>query len=148
MSKKNLNRDFVRLLRKVQKFLIAEPRSYDMKEGIVESEFLKTILEQPPCGTACCIAGAAYVIDTGMELNHSRKGFSAISGRLQQKFFLDDLTFYKLVYIGGLHAGIKPGKNGWPKFYTDMYLAAKTPLERACVGVARIEHFIATDGQE
>jgi hypothetical protein len=152
-KKDGLNRNTVRLLRKVQKFLIEEPRRFNMRYGIVSvneitDERISTILEEPPCGTMCCIAGAAYVVATNKSLNHTEVTFSEILDGVYEKAnvdFTDYRLFGKLFYIESQHGRVK---GAWPKFYEDAYLTAKTPLERACVGVARIEHFIATDGRE
>lgn len=144
---KNLNRETVRLLRKIQKFLIAEPRRFDMHEGIARAEDSPTLLETPPCGTACCIAGAGYAIERGIKLNHSQVYFNHITYMFADpggKFKLDSQACDRLFYI---KQQIGYGQ-GWPIIYSNAYKEAKTPLERACVGVARIEHFIATDGQE
>lgn len=136
-AKKQLSRDFVRLLHKTQKFLIEEPRRFDMKEGLVEAANMSTILEEPPCGTACCIAGAGYAIAHNLVLNHTVIGFGKIYTFFSSTFHLSDTTLDRLFYM-----------DNWSVFYQKMYKEAKTPLERACVGVARIEHFIATDGRE
>jgi hypothetical protein len=144
-AKKNLSRDTVRVLRKVQKFLIEEPRRFNMYEGITDALGLKDQLEVPPCGTACCIAGAIYLIDTKTPLPvgaNLRIGFGKIEHHIASKFKLSDDMMSRLFYQNPYSC------NQWPKIYTDAYMAAKTPLERACIGVARIEHFIATDGQE
>lgn len=154
MKNKNLKRDTVRLLRKVQKFLMEEPRRFNMEQGIVP--YLNGIphptgtfmMGEPPCGTVLCIAGAAYAISTGLRLRNSFVGFGDIEYHLQNEFSLDGDVAKRLFFVSGLHMGAQPGVNAWPEFYSTMYLAAKTPLERVCVGVARIEHFIATDGNE
>jgi hypothetical protein len=153
-TKKNLNRNAVRLLRKVQKFLIDEPRRFNMRFGIMDiNEFsditrdVDMMLGEPPCGTACCIAGAAYVVATNKKLNHTSIDWDEIMAGVKESAkvnFQSDI-FHKLFYTKANH-NLFDGM--WPEFYNDMYVAAKTPLERACVGVARIEHFIATDGRE
>ena len=144
MAKKNLNRDTIRLLRKVQKFLIEEPKRFDMREGITPSAEAKSVLEQPPCGTACCIAGAMYVIDKGIKLNISYVGYGEIENHIQNITSLKtDVQCGRLFYTNNSWVSA-----AWPEFYANAYEAATTPLQRACVGVARIEHFIATDGRE
>lgn len=145
VKKNNLSRDFVRLLRKIQKFLIEEPRRFDMLEGVIDSSGRPSLLEQPPCGTACCIAGAGYVIANNVHLDHTSIGFGRIYDFFGDKYKLDGATRDRLFYTR-YQAG--PFSISWPMLYSDAYKNAKTPLERACVGVARIEHFIATDGRE
>lgn len=151
MKNKNLKRDTVRLLRKVQKFFIEEPRRFDMEQGIVPYWRLRCdffMMGEPPCGTVLCIAGAAYAISTGLRLRNSFVGFGDIEYHLKSEFSLDGDVAKRLFFVSGIHMSAQPGVNAWPEFYSTMYHAAKTPLERACVGVARIEHFIATDGNE
>lgn len=148
----NLNKNEIRLLRKVQKFLIAEPRRFNMRYGVMDvndvsdDNVFDKMLENPPCGTACCIAGAAYVVATCTRLkNTTIPWMSIIHGinvAAQVRFERD--IFRKLFYTKRQHDAVQ----AWPAFYEDAYFDAKTPLERACIGVARIEHFIATDGEE
>jgi hypothetical protein len=144
MVKKNLNRYTIRLLRKTQKFLIEEPRRFDMTEGIAPSTEIKTILEQPPCGTSCCIAGAMYVIDKKIVLDVTNLGYGYIENHIKDVTSLKtDELCSRLFYHSQTW-----GNEKWPAFYANAYAAATTPLQRACIGVARIEHFIATDGRE
>lgn len=144
-SKKNLSRKTVRLLRKVQKFLLEEPRRFDMREGITQAHSLVTILEQPPCGTACCIAGAMYAIDKKLNLNSTKVGWFEISMHIINLGLERDFS-KKLFYVSGVHDDVIPGVNGWPEDFAVLYRNAKTAYERALIGVARIERFIATDG--
>lgn len=45
---------------------------------------------------------------------------------------------------GAAGASDKNGEVYWPVNFNEMYEEATTPMERACVGVLRIEHFIKT----
>ena len=157
-KKKNLlSRDTVRLLRKIQKFLIAEPRRFNMFEGVEPAEGkvgklylagVAHLLEEPPCGTACCIAGAGYVIDKNLQLNQTSVPWQKVHSLFTDKYRLSEDQIDRLFYTS-LQAGSTSSFSGsWPKLYSEAYRNAKTPLERACVGVARIEHFISTDGRE
>ena len=134
-TKKNLNRNTVRMLRKVQKFLMEEPKRFNMYEGIADSLGLRGQLDQPPCGTACCIAGAMFIIDTGMPLNRTSVSWTKVLDSVVKKYFKSNWS--ALFYT-----------DNWPMLYRIAYANTKIPLERACIGVARIEHFIATDGRE
>lgn len=138
---RNLSLKFVRKLRQVQTFLMQEPKRFNMVEGIAPADVVKEQLELPPCGTACCYAGAIYVIDTELPLNKSQIGFGVIWNHVLRNYHLDADTANRLFYV-------KSGIEHWLFFYIKMYNEAKIALERACVGVARIEHFIATDGRE
>ena len=134
LSKKTISR-----LRKIEKFILKEPKRFNMREGLVLSENAVDQLEQPPCGTACCIAGAAYIIGNDFKnLNNISREWTQVgsyaTGYLD---FRDYRTRDRL-----LHA------NEWPEFYKTSYIHSKTAAERAFIGAARIEHFIATNGVE
>jgi hypothetical protein len=149
--KTNLKRKDIRFLRKIEKFLMEEPARFSMKYGLVPVDPTCDMLRIPACGTAVCIGGAGYVVATGINLmNHQGiiKGWDQLMDGIAERTHIDvRQPFYqKLFFIAGMHDR-GPGAV-WPPFYTGMYKACKTPLERACVGVARIEHFIATDGKE
>lgn len=130
----------VKLLRKVQKFLLDEPRRFDMSNWIVDSDsYEANVLKPPPCGTMCCIGGAAIVIHDKIKLNHT--------GRDNFQYSIFDKA------IGTLELSRGQGENlfayaNWPGKFAKAYVAAKTPLQRAKVGVARIEHFIKTNGAD
>jgi hypothetical protein len=135
-----------RLLRKVQKFLMEEPRRFDMGNWITDST-RASVLEHPPCGTACCIAGAAVIVDRGQnpaivlsELIKTRQ--SGITGIDIEDEAVDLLSLTYAQKERLFFATYWPGK------FKSAYARAKTPLDRAKVGVRRIEHFIKTKGKE
>ncbi len=136
-TKKKLNPNLIRLFRKVQKFLIEEPLRFDMRDGI---EVFPVF--EPRGGTVCCIAGAGYAIHNKLVLNYSRVSFDKIEKMFAEEFKMTQQQMDRLFYTN-LVCG-----RGWPHFYEKAYYVAPTALERACIGVARIEHFIATDGEE
>lgn len=135
--KKRIN---VPLLRKVQKFLLAEPRRFDMGSWVELAE-QADILRRPPCGTACCIAGAAFLIDKKIEvkgaLNNDKVLYGDILGGASRALKIDDRQENLLFFVGW-----------WPRKFQVAYNSAKTPLARAKAGVARINHFIKTKGAE
>ena len=145
--KSNLNRADIRLLRKIQKELIAAPARFHMRYGIISSDQV-SMLEKPVCGTACCIAGTGYVVATGLNLfdhkNQTRDWSEILDGASEVGVDFRKPVYSKLFYMKIMH----DTTHGWPEFYEQAYYDAKTALQRACVGVARIEHFIATDGRE
>lgn len=134
--KKGIN---VPLLRKVQKFLLAEPRRFDMTEWINPSEY-SNVLKEPPCGTACCIAGATYLIAKKItpcgEIAGTAEAYEV--SLAATKALIIDSDQESRLYL----------TSGWPKRFQKAYHKAKTPLARAKAGVARIEHFIKTKGAE
>jgi hypothetical protein len=130
--KYNLN---IKLLRKVQKFLLEEPRRFDMGDWLQPAS-LADVIERPPCGTACCIAGAAYILEH--RLNPNEINFSQINPSVVH---MDAMGILGLDYrmMDGLFYASR-----WPDEFRDAYYHARTPLERAKAGVARIEHLIKT----
>ena len=130
-----------KLLRKVQKFLLKEPRRFDMLDWLAPSAFSNTVLEKPPCGTTCCIAGAAFILDRKVEPGKALTEYETyqISVRdiATDALGLDLDQRERLFYTAD-----------WPVKYCVAYHRAKTQRQRVKVGVARIEHFIKTKGAE
>lgn len=134
----------VGLLRKVQKFLLAEPRRFDMEEGIVLSMDAENILENPPCGTACCIAGATYIVASKIKKpERMRVDWCEVKSRAELSLGISDKQAASLFYIPSIHSTIR----GWAPEFEKAYLKAKTPLQRAKVGVAVIEDFIRRENE-
>jgi hypothetical protein len=127
-------------LRKVEQFILKEPRRFNMMAGVNKSIKVESQLEQPPCGTACCIAGAAFLIDAGIKMSGRKRGLEIDLNKVLDfgARFLDlnyeqkEMLFY-------------PWR--WPEPYQALYNNAETAHERAAVGALMIEHFIATNGQ-
>lgn len=149
-AKKGIN---VPLLRKVQKFLLAEPRRFYMDQGVVDIEYLRRacgieIAEKaaPPCGTTCCIAGATYILGKNIQktLNFTKREWETVRKYAVRELGLQEDEAERLFYIIDMHGT----DTGWPMKFCYAYANAKTPLQRAKVGVARIEHFIKTNGAE
>jgi hypothetical protein len=119
-----------KLLRKVKKHILEEPRRF----------FMSSLLERgtpgqvkrlddierplPDCGTAACIAGWTCVLaDTPIiDRTYAEKvlGISVVQGD-------------KLFFIGG-----------WPELYQRKWDATKDISRRAQIGKNRIDHFIKT----
>lgn len=134
-----LNKNTITRLRLIERFILSEPRRFDMWEAVTPASESR-VLEQPPCGTACCIAGAAYLVGRKIKNLNSRR------------FDWDDVKPFATDYLGLTNgqSGLLfyPTIRSWGQVYHDAYHNAKSPLERAYVGVARIERFIATNGDE
>lgn len=122
----------IRLLRKIQKFLLAEPRRFEMTSWISPADRTAELIEIPPCGTALCIAGAAYVIEKKLKLDYTRKGATEVRDFAVKAIGLDPRDFGN-----GLFYTVD-----WKQKFQSAYYMAKTPLDRAKVGVAVIEDFI------
>lgn len=138
----------VKLLRKVEKRILAEPRRFDMMTfgDKLDKEAIEALGEEaPPCGTVACIAGH---VDW---MTHPR--LFAASVALGD---YDDSIVERAAKELGL--GFDPSQDTnagrlffddeWPKKFQAAFSKAKTPLQRAKVAVKRIEHFIKTNGKE
>lgn len=143
----------VKLLRKVQKFLLAEPRRFFMSvfgegpEDIGEEYYFDNEKYRPPCGTMACIGGTAVwcekprVFAKMVKKNVSGDELGDAAGKL---LGLTTEQASRLFYFKDWN----DGEIGWPDKFEIAYENAKTPLQRAKVGVARIERFIKTNGAE
>ena len=138
----------VKLLRKVEKRILAEPRRFDMMTfgTKLNKRTIKALGKQaPPCGTVACIAGH---VDW---MTHPR--LFAASVALGD---YDDSIVERAAKELGLgfelsqdtYAGRLFFDNEWPEKFQAALAEAKTPLQRAEVAVKRIEHFIKTNGKE
>ena len=144
----------VRLLRRVERAILKEPRRFVMKWWHVTGRILVDIPEKyrPPCNTVACIAGHvqwltdpkqfAEDVEAGRDDNvehDARVALGLDGGQAYRLFMMKDW---------GDGDGRDPFGNGWPQRFCDAYHSAKTPRARAKAAVARIEHFIATNGAE
>lgn len=125
----------VKLLRKVQKFILEEPRRFNMSSWIVPLD--DWLDDRPPCGTALCIAGAVYAIGKNLRLNRT-----SVVGDLVEAFASDHLDLNQEESRRLFFAG------NWPLRFNRMYYYGRTPLDRAKVGVERIDYFIKTKGTD
>ena len=119
----------VRLLRKVKKHILEEPRRFQM-DGYVHRgrpgsmfEDLGLRYKVPDCGTVACIAGWAQCLSGGDSSPMEALGLHGYEDRL---FFMWN----------------------WPMNLRKRFYAAKTMRTRAKIAAERIEHFIKTKGAE
>ena len=129
----------VKLLRKVARHILAEPKRYDQNtiirtgepgEGYKDTKF-------PPCGTVACIGGWITL------LAYKRRPRS-----------LESLNFKRLAKIVGVkyeqidklcsYVWNDNEDDGWPEKFRVAYERATTPRQRARIAANRIEHFIKT----
>lgn len=152
MENKNLSPKLIKLLRKVQRFLLKEPRRFNMAQGILNYDNptfdLKTQLEEPPCGTACCIAGAAFAISNKIVFSKTSVPWYQIEDNLKYNYGLDGNRAGRLFFVPGVHPLVTADIDGWPEHWAKFYREAKTAYERTLIGVAYIEHYIAIDGEQ
>lgn len=141
MAKKNfVGPKGARLLRKVAKHILAEPKRFAMSwwygEGtpgqpltqgfFTERHISKLIV--PECGTVACIAGWAVLLTDG------NNGYQ--SGA--------DIHRRAIELLGDAAEDALFGTLTWPTRFAERYHHAKTRRGKATAAVDRIEHFIKT----
>jgi len=130
----------VKLLRKIQEHILAEPRRFRMSgysfvsaPGTIvgPSEYCGDIRQVvPECGTMACIAGWATGLDGGDIAN---AGADTGAQHLQLPELVADRLFFM---------------SQWPEKFSEAYRSATTVAAKAQIAAERIDHFIATEGAE
>lgn len=129
----------VKLLRKIQKHILEEPKRFMMGGVIVTAEPGKYYTDYgidwriPKCGTVACIGGWALLLSNVR--THDLCDAAELLGFDIEDGFSPDAS--KLFNVGG-----------WPSKFAAKWMDAKTPRVRAKIAVARIDHLIATKGAE
>lgn len=123
----------VKLLRRIQRHILEEPRRFQMlRLAIFDIPGVEIHIGgghthlMPECGTAQCIAGWANTLSNKSPIG--RPGLVR-AARLIGIARDDDKLFYD---------------SDWPEPFKSRYAACKTARGRAKAGVARIEHLIKT----
>lgn len=128
----------VKLLEKVKEAILAEPRQFVMGEYFVIDEGLFDLgREIPNCGTAACIAGWAVTLGRRFKNPARARRIPAVGEEAVKLLRLDEDGAFRLFLVGD-----------WPWQYREAWSEAKTAKARAKVAAKRIDHFIATDGDE
>lgn len=139
MAKMKLN---VKLLRKIQRHILAEPRRYDQNaiftRGLTPGDIYEEGHVVPSCGTIACIGGWAGALSK-QKRPTDWNNYENTLRFAQRVLRLDDRQATRLFAGTG---------GGWPERFDTAYEKAKTPRGRALVAVRRIDHFIKTKGQE
>lgn len=123
-----------RLLRRIQKHVLAEPRRLQMAEFVekgapgerIYSDGMLT--EIPACGTTACIAGWACLLSNAKRIRNY--GSRAA----------------KLLGITRVQGSILFFTSGWPDQLAERYQGASTKAAQAEVLKERIDHFISSKG--
>ncbi len=133
----------VRLLRRIQKHILKEPRRFFM-EGVMvkfknqkqwdEATMIHSDLSpiMPPCGTAACIAGWANIL--------SGRGSKNLSVAAKTLGLSEEYDFSGTTCPADRVFAVME----WPQPFQDQYEQAKTPRRRARIATNRIEHLIKT----
>lgn len=149
----------VKLLRKVQKHILEEPRRIDMGLwGAAQSPVLGDDPRYvPACGTAGCIAGWAIILSQppaarAKLLKHGREIESKAmerEERIEKTLGRNPARTAKaLLKITPTMCDILFHEGRWPMPFAPDWLAAETPRQTAKRVAARIDHFIQTKGKE
>lgn len=141
----------IKLLRKVQKHILAEPRRLNMNrfgELLDEDTLAELGKFAPPCHTQACIGGTACWIERPRIFNRLLKEDeeTEIAHRAQKLLGLTSDEADRLFYFAEMRH--ESPDNFWPAKFQDAYEAAKTPIAKAKIAAKRIDHFIATKGAE
>jgi hypothetical protein len=140
----------VKLLRKIQRHILAEPKRYAQDTVItrgkagdifgVEYEVGRHLF--PECGTVACLGGWAELLSK----DQRPRGVSTLEFARKILGLTEDESARLFSGINEeMYIGI--GRS-WPKQYETAYMNAKTLRGRAHVAVRRIDHFIKTKGAE
>jgi len=148
MPKYAVSEAAVKLLRRVKRHILAEPKRLDMNQWVKPSR-------QSPCGTAACIAGWTVLLsgpeEKIAEVSKTRTLYEAneaaiggfgvgIGERARQ---LLGLTYEQSVRLFHVKAAWVNGV--WPTEFARRYTSTKTTkAEKAKVAAERIDHFIRT----
>jgi len=122
------------LLRQVMDEIRKEPKQFDI------TSWFDRQASESPCGTTGCIAGwAVALVHHKGDLKAASQNPILYPGKVGQKLL--ELSYEEKQRLFFLEH--------WPKAYRDAYWAnGATAQCRARATVARIEHFIATEGKE
>jgi hypothetical protein len=144
MTKKKLN---VKLLRKIQRHILAEPKRFIMDTWIRRGDPFEDLMMPdaglpsivlPACGTAACIGGWALQLSgkriaTNTPVAKRAKAILGITPQNDDDSWPEDRLFIT---------------DNWPSEFYIRFEESQDPQERAQIACARIDHFIATKGAE
>jgi hypothetical protein len=133
----------VKLLRKIQKHILAEPARYEQNAiitiGAPGAMCVAANRLYPQCGTIACIGGWAILLTAKRRLKTSRYSLNYLT--------LGKLLGVKKSQIAKL-VSYTDYATEWPDHFADKYNQAETPKARARIAAQRIDHFIKTKGAE
>lgn len=129
----------VKLLRKVKRHILAEPRRLEMNSWCELSE-------TAPCGTSACLAGWSGILSGLVRKNEGGyfdcENWSAIGAKAL------GLTRDEANRLFRFREQVSAKVKHWPIELSDEYNEAYTPRMRAEITAKRIDLFIRTKGKE
>jgi hypothetical protein len=137
----------IALLRKVQRSLKKEPRRLDMDVPIAVA---KPWRGGPPCGTTACIAGEALILSRGGGFRQAAMKVMAHLAVVDPYGGWDAIEFaaIKKLRLTKEQAQRLFHDERWPDEFYYAYENATTARKRASITIRRIDHFIATGGDQ
>jgi hypothetical protein len=144
----------VKLLRKVAKYILEEPRRLAMGSWVRDAN--PKYKAHPACGTQACIAGTACILSGKAKLKTHKEGFKYFSlpqsaphiGQKELGLTHKEACRLFLLDSDWGDSGFEGFEGHWPHKFIQQYEGAKTNRKKARIAVARIEHFIKTCGKE
>jgi hypothetical protein len=137
-----LKHETIKLLRKVKKHILEEPKRFDMGSW----GFKKRGRGAPICKTVACIAGWATILQTlpGKKLLQLPK--INLNGSLEDEsvMLVNRGTGQQALQISYQQAEVLFYVENWPTEFLDEWYAAKNKKELAQATANRIDHFIKT----
>ena len=136
----------VRLVRKVEKCILEEPKRFDMGEaGNRESaDEVKQNRLLPSCGTVACIAGWVSII----KLGGIKKAFTKSNDGTYYYTDYDFMDFAEKTLGLGKHGLCSADdlfyEHSWPEPFCGWFADARSKRAEAKIGVERLEHFLHT----
>lgn len=133
------NKMNVRLLRRIQKQILKEPRQFQMESVFTDHLNVKI----PHCGTAACIVGWAIAMQSKLKPRLACEILS-IGGDSRIKSYNESEIFR----IDGRSASRLVNFYQWPDKFKKVWIDKEGTRAFARQAVRRIDHFIKTKGAE
>jgi hypothetical protein len=138
-------------LRKLKKWILAEPRRYNQKYWMFSAHSDVVLNQAPPCGTAACLAGSACLmegykpyIDENVEsrIDYVRKP------RGKKQFNIENLG-QEILGLTDYQSNnlFSSSCNGWSDRSRNAYFCSITLQDRAQAAVMAIDDFIASNSK-
>lgn len=127
----------VRLLRRIQKQILKEPRQFEMWGYFPLT--LDTTEKIPNCGTAACIAGWSICLTEKINPAVARDKSNRwnVWRRAKKALGIKEMQANSLFY-----------DDNWPDNFKDGFKNSNTARKKARIAAKRIDHFISTNGEE
>ena len=139
-------------LKKLKKWILAEPRRYNQKWWMFSSRSSVVMEQEPPCGTAACLAGNACLMEgyKPYKENEATRGFIYFVTKPHEKkqFDIADLG-QKILGLTEFQSSNLFVSNcgGWSDRSKNAYFRSMTLLGRARAAAMAIDDLIASNSK-